>query len=128
MATTTTTTTTQITTARTLIAYGSSCQLTGMVLGMFVPAMPFPRLGLGAHINIMSTGILSLGTGLILYQPNLVQMSPRLCRLVTWGFFSSVLVIASETLNAWWGTNQFLSIVNIISFVRGKSMPLTIEI
>jgi hypothetical protein len=109
---TTTTTTPQISTARTLIAFGASCQFSGMVLGMFVPAMPFPRLGLGAHINIMSTGILSLGTGLILYQPNLVQMSSPLLQFVRWAFYSTVLGIGSETMNAWWGTNQFLSIVS----------------
>jgi hypothetical protein len=109
----TTTTTTQANTGRTLIAFGATCQLAGMVLGAFVPAMPFPRLGSAAHINFMLAGMLSLTTGFILYQPNLVQMSSPLLHLVTWASFSSVGVLGSETLNAWWGTNQFLSIVNI---------------
>ena len=78
-----------------------------------MPAMPFPRLGLGAHINFMSTGIVSLTTGFILYQPNLVKISSGFLRLVMWGNLASVFVLGSETLNAWWGTNQFLSIVSL---------------
>jgi hypothetical protein len=102
-----------------------------MLLGMFVPSMPYPRLGLGAHINIMSTGILSLGTGLILYQPNLVSLSSPHLQLVRWGFYSSVLVIGSEILNAWWGTKEFLSLVSYLFCVfwgRGKGMWLTRDI
>jgi hypothetical protein len=86
-----------------------------MALGMFVPSMPYPRLGLTAHINIMSTGILSLGTGLILYQqnPRLVSInSPLLLRGVRWGVYSSVALLGSEVLNAWWGTREFMSIVS----------------
>jgi hypothetical protein len=113
------TTVAQVNTARSLITFGAFSQFIGMVLGMFVPAMRFPRLGLGAHINIMSSGIISLTTGVILYQPNLVQMSSGFLRLVMWGIFSSAVVMGSETLNGWWGTNQFLTIVSLqISFWR----------
>lgn len=109
---------TQPTTARTLVAFGAFSQFVGMVLGMFVPAMPFPRLGLTGHISWMTTGNLCLTTGLVLYQPNLVPISAPLLQYVKWAFFSGIIVMISETLNAFWGTNQFLTIVRPWGFLK----------
>lgn len=47
---------TQTAVAKTLITYGAFCELAGMIFGMFIPQMPYPRLGLAGHNNWMLSG------------------------------------------------------------------------
>lgn len=60
-------------------------------------------------------GNFALTTGIILWQKDLVRISKPLLTFVRWAFLSGILVMLSESLNAFWGTNQFLAVVRPIS-------------
>ncbi|HEX4796581.1 MAG TPA: hypothetical protein VH370_22510 [Humisphaera sp.] len=84
--------------------------LVGLVWGLIVPHTPYPRLALGAHIQLTGSGIMFLVAGLVIAHLNLGT-----------GQFSRVILLAgpwitwpmalSEIANAWWGTSKMLPIV-----------------
>ena len=74
-----------------------------------VPLTPFPRLGLTAHIQFTSNGLLYTLLGVVLLAvPHNVGSKSLLVMLLsavlTW------IMLASEIANAWWGTREILSL------------------
>ncbi|KAK9374809.1 uncharacterized protein V1513DRAFT_444453 [Lipomyces chichibuensis] len=96
--------------ARLLLRSGVSLQLFGLVWGLIIPLTPFPKLGLTAHIQSMAQGTMVLGAGLLLEQPNLLNLSALELKIVSWGFCLVWASIAAQCFNAFWGTNQILPI------------------
>ena len=71
--------------------------MVGLVWGLVVPACPFPRLALVAHIQLTTNGIMYLVAGL---SAKILIAGPWL----TW------LVMLSEMANGWWGARNMLPI------------------
>jgi len=84
--------------------------LVGLVFGIIVPQTPYPRLALGAHIQLTGSGIMFLVAGLVIAHLNLgARGFSRFMLLATpWIIWPMAL---SEVANAWWGTSKMLAIV-----------------
>lgn len=83
--------------------------LIGLLWGLVVPAAPFPRLALGAHIQLTTHGLMFLVGGLVIpyLPPGSNRMASRIliaAPRLTW------LVMLSEMANGWWGTVKTLPI------------------
>lgn len=72
--------------------------LFGLVWGLSIPSVPFPRLALSAHLHSMLNGALLTVVG----QPDLISLSPFESFIVTWGLNSMWISIASECAKAYW--------------------------
>jgi hydroxylaminobenzene mutase len=95
--------------SRSNLRQGSLYMLIGLVWGLVVPAAPFPRLALGAHIQLTTHGLMFLVGGLVI--PHLLLGSNGIASRIliaaprlTW------LVMLSEMANGWWGTAKTLPI------------------
>ncbi|GBE84217.1 hypothetical protein BKA93DRAFT_63524 [Sparassis latifolia] len=97
-------------TGRSLVRAGIILQLCGLIWGFAVQGTPFPRLGLTAHIQCMLIGNMLIVYGLILHQPGLVSLKfgTLQVKIIQWGMLAVYITMASEMLNAFWGTNQML--------------------
>lgn len=95
--------------SRQLLMHGLVLVLVGLVGGLIVPATPYPRLALGAHIQFVSNGMLFIVQAIsLLVLPNRVgSKSIVVMLLAAWLTWTMAL---SELANAWWGTLQPLSI------------------
>lgn len=98
-----------MTSGKTVLLHGLSMILAGLMLGPVVPATPFPRLALGAHIQFVTNGMLIALLGLVVMNvpSNAGVNTMRVLLLSTWLTWAMAL---SETANAWWGANQTLPI------------------
>ena len=95
---------------RQILLHGLMLVLVGLVWGLFVPATPFPRLALGAHVQFVTNGILFIVIAtLLLALPHSVgRGSITVMLLSVWLTWAMAL---SEVANAWWGTRQTLPII-----------------
>lgn len=94
---------------RQIVTHGLTLILAGLAWGLAIPATPYPRLALGAHIQFETNGTLFLLLGILLLTvPHSVGIKSVWVIIVsawlTW------LMALSEAANAWWGTNQLLPI------------------
>jgi hypothetical protein len=96
--------------SRQILIHGLSMVLVGLVWGLVIPNTPFPRLAVGAHIQLVENGLL-----LVVLATLLLALPHRVGRRSIW-----VMVLAawltwfmalSEVANAWWGTSRVLPIV-----------------
>jgi hydroxylaminobenzene mutase len=96
--------------SRQILFHGLMLVLVGLVWGLFVPATPFPRLALGAHVQFVTNGMLLIVLAvLLLALPHGVGRGSTTVMLVSaWLTWPMAL---SEVANAWWGTRQTLPIV-----------------
>lgn len=94
---------------RQILLHGMLMILAGMVWGLIIPMIPFPRLALVAHIQLELNGLLFVVLAvLLLTLPHRVgKTSLRIMLLAVWLTWGMAL---SEVANAWWGTTQILSI------------------
>jgi hydroxylaminobenzene mutase len=95
--------------SRSNLRQGAVYMLVGLVWGMVIPATPFPRLALGAHIQLTAHGVMFLVAGLvILHLPKTTgSVSATILAAGPWLTWP---VMLSEMANAWWGTRKMLSI------------------
>ncbi|WP_295686263.1 hypothetical protein [uncultured Nevskia sp.] len=92
---------------RQILVHGLVLILVGLVWGLVVPHTPFPRLALGAHIQLVTNGMLFVAMALLLLAvPNNVSARSASVMLVaaclTW------IMALTEVANSWWGTSQIL--------------------
>jgi (hydroxyamino)benzene mutase len=94
---------------RQILLNGLTLIFVGLVWGLVVPATPFPRLGLTAHVQFMENGMLLVLQAMVLAAyPGLVGgWSIRTMVFAAWSAWPMVL---SEVANAWWGTTRTLTI------------------
>jgi hydroxylaminobenzene mutase len=92
-----------------ILIHGLSMVLVGLVWGLVIPNTPYPRLALGAHIQLVENGLLFvvLATLLLALPHRVGRASVWVMVLAAWLTWSMAL---SEIANAWWGTNQLLPI------------------
>jgi hypothetical protein len=95
--------------SRQLLIHGMVLVLVGLVWGLVIPSTPYPRLGLGAHIQFVSNGMLFIIQAIsLLALPHSVGIkSIWVMVLAAWLTWSMAL---SELANSWWGTMEPLSI------------------
>jgi hydroxylaminobenzene mutase len=83
--------------------------LVGLVWGMVIPASPFPRLALGAHIQLTAHGVMFLVAGLVILRLPIVAGSVS-ARILVAGPWLTWPVMLTEIANAWWGARNTLPI------------------
>jgi hydroxylaminobenzene mutase len=95
--------------SRQLLIHGMVLVLVGLVWGLVVPSTPHPRLALGAHIQLVSNGMLFIiqATCLLALPHSVGAKSIRVMVVAAWLTWTMAL---SEAANSWWGTIQPLSI------------------
>ncbi|HVU85719.1 MAG TPA: hypothetical protein VHD36_00235, partial [Pirellulales bacterium] len=96
-------------TARQILFHGLGMVLAGLVWGFVVPATPFPRLALTAHIEFTSNGVLFIVLAVLLVAL-LHNVGPRSAALMLLAAWLTWVMLASEVANAWWGTKSTLPI------------------
>ena len=94
---------------RQILIHGIALVLAGLVWGLVVPATPYPRLALTAHIQFESNGVLFIVLAMILLTlPH--RVGPTAARVIVLSVWLTWAMVLSEVANAWWGTNQILPI------------------
>jgi (hydroxyamino)benzene mutase len=95
--------------ARQILVHGLAFMGAGLAWGLVVPHTPYPRLAMGAHIQLTGSGLLFLVAALLLLTaPHSVgRKSIAVMQLAAW---LTWLMALSEVANSWWGTNQTLPI------------------
>ena len=95
--------------SRSNLRQGAVYMLVGLVWGMVIPASPFPRLALGAHIQLTAHGVMFLVAGLvILHLP--IAAGGVSARILVAGPWLTWPVMLTEMADAWWGARNTLPI------------------
>jgi (hydroxyamino)benzene mutase len=96
--------------SRHILIHGLMLVMAGLVWGFVVPQTPHPRLALGAHIQLVTNGMLFVIMAVMLLAlPHRVgPKSTGVMLLAAWLTWAMGL---SEVANSWWGTTQMLPIV-----------------
>jgi len=95
--------------ARTTIIHGLAMILAGLLWGLVVPATPFPRLALTAHIEFEVNGLLFIGLAAVLLTVR-HNAGPNTLRALAGAVWLTWSMLAAEVANAWWGTKGILPI------------------
>ena len=92
-----------------ILMHGMLLVLVGLVWGLAVPATPYPRLALGAHIQLVTNGMLLmvLATALLAVPTRVGSKSVMVMQLAA---FLTWAMALSEVGNSWWGTKGMLPI------------------
>lgn len=94
---------------RQILLHGLAMVMFGLVVGVAVPEVPHPRLGLVAHIQMTSNGVLFIVIALLLLTlPN--NIGPRSALAILGSACLTWLMGFSQVANAWWGTKDILPI------------------
>ncbi|MBT8138276.1 MAG: hypothetical protein KJP25_00790 [Gammaproteobacteria bacterium] len=106
------------TTGRRVLLHGLSMILVGLVWGLGVPHTPFPRIALSAHIQLEVNGLLFVTLSLVVLKalPTLGRVSCIALHSAAWLAWPMLI---SAVGNAWWGTNQTLSIAALQAGATG---------
>jgi hydroxylaminobenzene mutase len=92
---------------RQVLFHGMLLVFVGLVWGLAVPSTPFPRLALGAHIQLTVNGmLLMLLATALLALPH--QVGPRSVRVMVVTAWTTWAMALSEVANSWWGTSKML--------------------
>jgi hydroxylaminobenzene mutase len=95
--------------SRSNLRQGAVYMMVGLLWGLVVPAAPFPRLALGAHIELTAHGVMFLVAGLVISHLPLAAngIASRILVSAPW---LTWLLMLSEMANGWWGTTKMLRI------------------
>jgi len=93
--------------SRQILMHGMILVLVGLVWGFAVPGTPHPRLALGAHIQLVTNGMLFmvLGTALLAVPHRVGLKSVWVIVAAAWLTWAMAM---SEVANSWWGAAQTL--------------------
>lgn len=92
---------------RQILVHGLVLILVGLAWGLVVPHTPFPRLALGAHIQLVTNGMLFVVMAVLLVVvPN--NVSQRSATIMLGAACLTWIMALSEIGNSWWGTTQVL--------------------
>jgi hydroxylaminobenzene mutase len=95
--------------SRSNLRQGAVYMLVGLVWRMVVPATPFPRLALTAHIQLTAHGVLFLVAGLVISHLPITKGGVS-AKLLIAGPWLTWPVMLTEVANAWWGARNMLPI------------------
>lgn len=92
-----------------ILIHGLALILAGLIWGFAPPLTPYPRLALGAHIQLVTNGLLFVVLSIVLLKlPH--SIGPKSIWVMVITAWLTWLMALSEVANAWWGTNQMLPI------------------
>lgn len=92
-----------------ILIHGMMLVLVGLVWGLAVPGTPHPRLALGAHIQLVTNGMLLIIQAIaLLALPH--GVGPKSIRVMVVAAWLTWAMAMSEVANSWWGTTQMLPI------------------
>ena len=95
--------------SRPILVHGLMLVMVGLLWGFVVPHTPYPRLALGAHIQLVTNGmLLMIMAVLLLALPH--QVGPKSAAVMVLAAWLTWAMGLSEVANAWWGTTQMLPI------------------
>jgi hydroxylaminobenzene mutase len=95
--------------SRSNLRQGAVFMMVGLIWGLVVPATPYPRLALGAHIQLTGSGVMFLVAGLVISHLRLGAGTLSGGILTAGPWFTWPMAL-SEMANAWWGTRNMLPI------------------
>ena len=95
--------------SRSNLRQGAVYMMVGLIWGMAVPATSFPRLALGAHVQLTAHGAMFLVAGLVIWHLGLGTGSLP-ARILIAGPWLTWPVMLTEMANSWWGTRNTLPI------------------
>lgn len=91
-----------------LLQAGVALFLAGLLVGLAVPAMANPRMGLASHLEGVMNGLFLVALGLI--WPRLT-LSPLLQRVTFWlALYGTIANLAATLLAAIWGAGRMMPI------------------
>ncbi|MFM2096176.1 MAG: hypothetical protein RIS70_3300 [Planctomycetota bacterium] len=95
--------------SRQILMHGMVFVLVGLVWGFAVAATPYPRLALGAHIQLVLNGMLFIvqATALLTLPNRVGTKSIWVMVVAAWLTWAMAI---SEVANSWWGTSRTLLI------------------
>lgn len=95
--------------SRQILIHGMLLVLVGLLWGFAVPATPYPRAAVGAHIQFVTNGLLLMAVATVLLTlPHRVGLrSVWVMVMAAWLTWAMAL---SEVANSWWGTTHMLPI------------------
>lgn len=95
--------------SRHVLVHGLMLVMLGLFWGFVVPHTPYPRLALGAHIQLITNGLLLVVMAVMLLAlPH--RVGPRSVGVMLLAAWLTWAMGLSEVANAWWGTTQMLPI------------------
>lgn len=95
--------------SRRILIHGMVLVLAGLAWGLAVPGTPHPRLALGAHIQLVTNGMLFMVLAIALRTvPH--GVGPGSIRVMLASIWLTWAMAMSEVANSWWGTTRTLSI------------------
>jgi (hydroxyamino)benzene mutase len=93
--------------SRSNLRQGAIYMLVGLVWGMVIPTALFPRLALGAHLQLTTHGVMFLVAGLvILHLP--FSKGGMSAKILFAGPWLTWPVMLTEMANGWWGASKTL--------------------
>lgn len=95
--------------SRSNLRQGAVYMLVGLVWGMVIPASPFPRLALGAHIQLTAHGVMFLVAGLVILHLPFAKGGVS-AKILIAGPWLTWPVMLTEMVNGWWGARKTLPI------------------
>jgi hydroxylaminobenzene mutase len=106
--------------SRSTLRQGAVYMLLGLVWGTVVPLSPFPRLTLGAHLQLTTHGVMYLVAGLvILHLP--IAKGGFSARILIAGPWLTWPVMLTEMANGWWGTRNMLPLAAKLAGAPGAA-------
>jgi (hydroxyamino)benzene mutase len=95
--------------SRSNLCQGAVYMLGGLLWGLAVPATSYPRLALGAHLQLTAHGVMFLVAGLVISRTGIGTgtLAGRILIAAPWLTWP---VMLTEMANASWGTRQMLPI------------------
>src|SRR5215813_9101038 len=104
--------------AKHILLQGMLLVLAGLIWGVVVPAAPYPRLALAAHIQFESNGMLYILMAMLLLKlPH--SVGPVSIRVMVLSAWLTWTLAVSEAVNAWWGTTRTLTVAASQAGARG---------
>lgn len=95
--------------SRSNLRQGAVYMLVGLVWGMVIPASPFPRLALGAHLQLTTHGVMFLVAGLVILHLPFAKGGVS-AKILIAGPWLTWPVMLTEMANGWWGARKTLPI------------------
>lgn len=96
--------------ARALMTAGAVLIVLGLLTGLAVAAMPFPRLALSSHLEAMMNGLVLMVLGLAWGH---LRLSPRLSAVAFWAaLYGAFANWVGTGLSGFWGGSRFLPIAS----------------
>lgn len=106
--------------SRSNLRQGAIYMMVGLLWGMAVPETPFPRLALGAHLQLTGHSVMFLVAGLVILRLGLGQGRASRVILLAGPWLTWPLML-SAMANAWWGAHNIVPLAAQAAGARGAA-------